>query len=603
MEPTAGVIKKNRSKPDSIQRIYRFARYFKPYRTIIFIGFICILLSLFLNLVQPLISKAIIDKALLQKNTKVLHRLGFLFLGVAVLSYAVSTVRQYLFLYIQQKVILKVRKDLIEHILNLPMSFHNFQNPGYLMARVDSDVGNLSGVMTDKYIQALLDMMMLAAAAGILVVLNWKLALLSLSLLPMFVWSLSYFSRKMNALTKEMQETHAQTASSMQEIFSNVFILRVFMKEKSETRRFLSRLIRFIRCNFKMIRLNLKSNLFMGCLATLAPLAVIWYGGYQTIRGEMSIGSLFAFNMYLAYLFNPMKNIYSTFQSFAASTASLERIYQVFDTPFPTRQIDSIDSAPTEEEMKETGTMGFIEFKDVHFSYSPDKPVLNGISFTAAPKEITAIVGMSGAGKTTIFNLLLRLYENASGQILLDGKNIEGLSLNRLRRLIKAVPQDPYLFNRTIAENISFGGSDVYREDIIKAAEIAGVEDFVQRLPHGYDTVIGERGAALSGGEKQRVALARALVSNPKILLLDEATAFLDSKTEYLVHEAVRNASLNRTCIVIAHRLSTVRDADKIIVLDDGKIENTGKHDFLLEKSLRYRELCDKQFINATSNK
>jgi ABC-type multidrug transport system fused ATPase/permease subunit len=590
---------KTKKLKGSIKLLSRFLRYFKGFKLLILTGFICLSINLFLSLIQPLISRMIIDNALIKKDIKLLNLLGLLFLFTAVFSYFLSSIRQYLFLYMQQKVILKVRQDLTEHILYLPLSFHNYQNPGYLMARVDSDVGNLSGVMTDRYIQTLLDVLMLIAASLILCFLSWKLALMSLILLPFFLTSLRYFSLKMNALSGELRESHALTAGALQETFSSVYTIRIFGREKRELRLFIKRLIRFIRVNLKVIKINLVSHLTMGVIATLAPLLVIWYGGYQVIKGEITLGTLFAFNMYLVYLFNPLKNIYHTVQSLATSIASLERIYQIFDLPL------TVESPVTLERTR-TGKkeiVGAIRFNDVQFSYTGDKPVLKNLSFKVEPNRTAALVGPSGAGKTTIFNLLLRLYDDhIEGSILLDDIDIRNIDLKSIRQSIRLVPQEPHLFNRSVFENIAFGCSGCSKEDIVNAAKMALADEFIRNLPRGYDTVIGQRGATLSGGEKQRLALARALVSNPKILLLDEATAFLDAKTEHLVQEAVNRAVENRTCMIIAHRLATVRNAHYIIVLDKGSIKGIGTHGELYSHCHLYRELCEKQFKAVFTN-
>jgi len=586
------MLKKNESekKRKAYKLLLRFAKYFKKFKLLIVIGFICLVINLFLSLVQPIISKLIIDKALINKDMKLLNLLGLLFLSSAILSYLVSSLRKYIFLYIQQKIILKVRQDLTGHILNLPMTFHNYQHPGYLMARVNSDVGNLSGVMTDSYVQTLLDFLMLITASVILFVLSWKLAIITVALLPFFLLSLNYFSRKINLLSGKLQESSACVSASLQEIFSSVFAIRIFGKEKSEIRIFVRNMIRFLRVNMKMIKINLFSNLTMGVIATLAPLFVIWYGGFQVIKGEITIGTLFAFNMYLVYMFTPLRSIYNTIQSISSSVASLERIYQVFDLQ------PSTLNPPTIGIDRFKDIIGSIEFKNLNFSYMENKSVLNNISFKIKPFQTVALVGPSGAGKTTIFNLLLRLYENYSGQILIDDMEIREMDQRLLRKSIRLVPQEPHLFNRTIYDNIAFGGSRIKKDDVIMAAKISRSTDFIKNLPNGYDTVIGQRGTTLSGGEKQRISLARALLANPKIILLDEATAFLDSKTESLVQEGINDAVKNRTCIIIAHRLSTVLNADLIIVLANGSIVDTGRHNELYSHCQLYHELCEKQF-------
>jgi len=585
-------------KEEKTSLILRFLTFFKPYRALIFIGFILLIINLGLNLVQPVISKFLLDDAILKKNLSMLHILGGIFLVSAILSYLISSLRQYIFLYIQQRVILQIRKRLSEHILNLPLSFHNYQNPGYLMSRVDADVGNLSGVMTDTYIQVILDILMLLASAVILFILSWKLALLVILLMPFFLLSLKYFSKKVNEISHKQQETHALSASSLYEIFSSIFPIRLFNQEGKELQKFIKRLSIFTRVNMKMIRLNILSNLAMGSIATLAPLSVIWYGGYQVITGTLSIGSLFAFNMYLVYLFNPMRNIFGAIQSLSVSLASLERIYQIFDIKPLRTDIPIVNK--TSDFIIDVNLKGLIELQHVTFAYRENHPVINDISLKIEANQNIAFVGQSGAGKSTVFNLLLRLYDNYSGKILLDGIDIQSLNPKKVREVLRLIPQEPYFFNRSIFDNIAYGGKNICKEEIINAARIARAEDFILRLPQKYDTIIGERGITLSGGEKQRIALARALVSNPRILLLDEATSFLDSVTESEVYQAIRDASKSRTCITIAHRLKTVIEADRIYVLNNGRIEDSGKHHELYETCTLYRDLCDKQLTKIT---
>jgi len=334
----------------------------------------------------------------------------------------------------------------------------------------------------------------------------------------------------------------------------------------------------------------LASTLSMGCIATLAPLSVIWYGGFQVITGRLSIGSLFAFNMYLVYLFSPLRNIYSTVQSVQASAASLQRVFELFDSPGEDSSVSRGIRLARESQA------GRIEFKGISFHYRPEQVALSSVWFRVEPNTTVALVGPSGAGKTTVFNLLLRLYDPCEGQILLDGIDIREINLRDLRSLVRVVPQESFLFNRSIKENVRFGAPQASDDQIVLSSVQAHVDEFAMRLPDKYETLVGQRGAMLSAGEKQRVSIARALVSNPKILLLDEATSSLDSNTEAGVQEAIRDSMRGRTCLVIAHRLSTVINADETIVMENGRIIDQGPHDELYSRCRLYSTLCDKQF-------
>lgn len=575
--------------------LVKFLRYFVPYKTGIAAGCAAMLAGLALSLVQPIISKEIIDSALLQHNTRVLNELGIAFLVVAILTYAVSCLRQYYFAIVQQRVMATVRKRMTSHILQLPMAFHDRQNPGYLMARADADVGNLAGVMTDKYVQTLVDAITLIGAVAMLLAMNWRLALLSMASLPPFTWSVLYFGRRMRALSYENQETHAQVAARLQDVFNSTFIIKVFGRETGEVLRLMHDLHAFVRSTMKMTVLGLVCNLSIGCIATLAPLSIIWYGGYEVIQGKLTIGSLFAFNMYVAYLFTPLRNIYATVQSVQASAASLERVFELLDQP----------GESTGNELAGAGadlaTQPVIEFRHVSFDYQAGRPTLTDISFRAHRGEKIALVGPSGAGKTTLFHLLLRLYDVGDGDILLNGKDLRIIARRSLRRVIRLVPQDACLFNRSVCENVRFGAPGARREEIERSLAQAYMTSCVQDLPDGLETVVGQRGAMLSAGQRQRISIARALVSNPEVLLLDEATAFLDANTEAEVQHAINNSIRGRTCLVIAHRLSTVVNADRIVVIAEGRVVDQGKHAELYSRCPLYASLCNKQFRRASS--
>jgi ABC-type bacteriocin/lantibiotic exporter with double-glycine peptidase domain len=575
----------------NLSLLRRFLRHFAPFKGRIALGFVLLLAGLGLSLIQPLISMAIIDRALLRKDLRLLNFLGFAFLTTAILSYLLGMYRQYIFAVIQQRVMLQVRRDLALHVLKLPLAFHNEQNPGYLMSRVDSDAGNLAGVMTDRYVQTLVDVLTLIGATTILVVLSWKLALLSVAVLPPFVWSAFHFGAKTRTLSRENQERHAQVAASLQDLFNSTFVIKAFACEASEIRQFVRRSIAFVRSNLQITRVGLLSNLVMGTIATMAPLIVIWYGGYQVIKGEMSVGMLFAFNMYLVYLFNPLRSLYGTVQSVQASMASLERIAHL-----EALQAEGANSASLSAWHRPAVCRGHIRVEHVSFSYRAGQPVLSDVSFEVEPESTVALVGPSGVGKTTIFHLLLRLYEPQGGRTFLDGRDCAQLDLQQLRTRLRLVPQESFLFNRSLEDNVRFGAPGASDQAVRRACELAHLGDVIARLPAGYATCIGQRGSLLSAGERQRVALARALASNPRVLLLDEATSALDASTESLVQEALRSSARGRTCLVIAHRLATVLDADRIIVLNEGQVLDQGTHDELYGRCGLYAEVCDKQF-------
>ena len=465
-----------------------------------------------------------------------------------------------------------------------------------VQTRADADVANLAGVMTERYIQTAMDFLTLFGAVAMLLALNWRLALLSMASLPFFVWSVIYFGRKIHWLSWKNQEEHAQVAARFGDVFNMAYIIKIFGRERSEVLRLVHQLHRFVRSNMDLTVLGMLCNISMGCIATLAPLSIIWYGGYEVIQGTLSIGGLFAFNMYVVYLFGPLRSIYGTIQSVQGSAASLQRIYEVLDQPAEGSGTIDVSNAVTQSLHGPA-----IEFRGVSFSYRPETPTLTNISFRIEPGQTVALVGPSGAGKTTIFHLLLRLYDYQDGSILLDGVDLRQYATHSVRQLFRFVPQDAQLFNRTIEENIRFGSPRASHEEVQACSAQAHVSAFVREIPGEYQAAVGQRGTMLSAGQRQRISIARALVSNPRILLLDEATAFLDANTESEVQRAMNESAQGRTCLIIAHRLSTAVNSDQILVMEHGRIVDQGTHAELYARCPLYSGLCDKQFKPAES--
>jgi ABC-type multidrug transport system fused ATPase/permease subunit len=435
-------------------------------------------------------------------------------------------------------------------------------------------------------------------ALVILLLLSWKLTLASIAALPLFVVALLRFGTRMRFLSWHNQERMANVNANLQEMFSSVFLIKVFGREIGEIGRLVRGMVLLFRNNMDLAKIGFISNTTVGIVGAMAPLAVIWYGGHLVISDQLTIGQIMAFNMYLAYLYGPLRRVYQINLSIQGSLASLERIYEVMDIELPafSRPSGGTSALPV-------SVRGHIKVDGLSFSYPGNGgPVLDGVSFEVKPQTKVAFVGPSGAGKTTLFNLILRLYAPHEGRILIDGVDLIEMDLEHVRKLIRTVPQDPFMFNRSIRDNLRFGYHAATEKDIKSATAVARADEFIEQLPNGYDTVVGERGCTLSGGEKQRLAIARALLSNPKILLLDEATSSLDSDTEQLVQTAMNSSMENRTCLVIAHRLSTVLDADKIVVLSDGKIVGQGKHEELVRTCPLYRNYLRKQSLIDDEN-
>lgn len=548
--------------------------------------------GLALSLTVPILSQRIIDDGLLRRNIHSINHLGMLFLSISLAAYIVDALRQYVFLICEQRLMVDLRTELSHHIVQLPLGIVTRHTPGYLMSRVDGDVNTLAALMTEKIMQAVFDVLTVICTCLILIRLDWRLALIIGVLLPAYVASLKVFSRRTLSLTREVREIAAKLSEKLQDILAHVTTIKLFNTENDEVGRYHDLQHQGVDANLRISRVSLLSSLIIGSILTVAPLSVIWYGGLQVIRGRMSIGLLFAFNMYLAYLFGPLRNLYDSTLSFQASLASLERVQEIRSLPVQTAY-----GIPVRNHSG--GYRGQIRFERVSFSYDPEHQLLTALDLLAEAGRTTAIVGKSGEGKTTLFNLLLKLHEGYSGSIFLDDQDLRTIDLKSLRRTIRLVPQDAVLFNRSVRDNICYGSSDVSDSDVHAAAEVARADDFIRELPEGYETVVGDRGVSLSGGQRQRIALARALLANPRVLLLDEATSFLDSDTEAEVQEGIGQASYGRTCIVIAHRLNTVLKADKICLLANGKIVASGTHGEMYSECRQYASLVDKQFLVA----
>lgn len=572
------------------------APYFRKYWLKISIGAFLTVASISFSLVVPLLSRLIIDHGLLRHDIHTINLLGVLFLLVAVLSFGATAWRQYLFAALQQQITLEMRSDLSRHILHLPMSYLDGEAPGSWISRVDGDVGNLAGLMSDKFINTVCDVLSVICAICILVYLNWKLAILIAILVPVFLISVKSFSRQTYEAAKSARELAEELLSRLEEIMASIHLLKVFNTEDEEIDSYDEIQRRSASVNLQLTRIDILASLAIGGVVTASPLIVIWYGGLQVVHGDMSIGSLFAFNMYLAYLFGPLRSVFDSVMSFHSSLASLKRITEISAHPGET-------IAMPKNGLPESIGVPTIELRSVSFSYKGSHGgILRDVSMRADAGSVTAIVGRSGEGKTTILHLLMRLYDQYDGEISFDGREIRTIDLKTLRRTIRIVPTEPVLLNRTVFENIAYGVGKISPEDVYRACRAAMADEFIKKLPQGYLTVVGNRAVMLSAGEKQRLALARALVSNPRILLLDEATAFLDSTTEYEVQKAMESSMRGRTCIVVAHRLNTVRNANMICVLKDGVISDSGTHVRLYHQSAEYRDLVDRQFVAGTPN-
>lgn len=516
---------------------------------------------------------------------------GTVLLAILVIATAVKAVAEYgsinVTTYLGQAVVRDLRNDLFEKILYQPLRFFHFNPTGELISRVSADVERIQTAASETLAEFLKQTAIMVFLVITIFVIDWKLAAMSLVLVPLVFYPTVWFGKRLRTLSKSNQQEMAEMANVLYETLAGSRIVKAFGMEKAEAGRFRKVTQRIFKLNLRQKMTHSLSSPLMEVLGVLVVAGFLVYARSQIINQRMTVGLFVAFVVALIKLYDPVRRMSGINNSFQQAFGASGRIFEIM-------------SLATEPDTGRRALAGFsdrIDFEDVHFEYEPGDTVLDGISFTVRRGEVVAIVGSSGAGKSTLVNLLPRFYDVTAGRILIDGVDLRELQLQSLRSRIAMVTQDVILFNDTIRANIAYGDPAAGDDAVIRAAKAALVDDFVT----SYDTVIGERGLRLSGGERQRLSIARALLKNAPILILDEATSSLDAESEALVQQALQNLMEGRTTIVIAHRLSTVRRADRIIVLADGRIKESGTHEDLVVRRGVYWKLYNLQFQDVSS--
>jgi ABC-type bacteriocin/lantibiotic exporter with double-glycine peptidase domain len=547
---------------------------------------VCITAIAALKLPSPFIMRYLIDTVIPRQSYHALMLIGASLAAIYTLNCAFHLAKGLLLVRFKERVIYDLQLHLFRHVLSLPVSFFKTHQSGYVVSRMTNEVRNVEQVLTDTAFGLLVDMATFVFGLVALLSFDVRLTLISVSVLPFYIFGQAWFGSRIKIATRDLQERVARLNGNLQESVAGIMTIKAFSRENRAALR-LSRLMRGVIEG--KVKITMLFYLFTGISAlvgSVAPLLAIWYGAAQVMAGHLTLGTIIAFTTVLGYLFGPTTRVIELNMKIKEASASIDRI----------RELLSIRP----EEAAATGRdicirNGSVEFREVAFAYNGDGSVLRGVSLKVEPRQVLAIVGASGAGKTTLLNLLLRLYTPDSGVVLIDGFDAREFSLRSLRRQIALVDQNTTLFDGTIRDNIAYGCYAATDEDIIAAAKLANAHEFIMRLPSEYSTLVAERGSNLSGGERQRLAIARALLTKSPLLLLDEATSFLDSESESLIHETVANIRRRMTTIVVAHKLSTVLQADVIAVLDAGRIDALGSHDYLLAHSPRYRSLFEAQ--------
>lgn len=567
--------------------VKRFWPFMKPYQRLIAAVAALMIIGLPISVAAPFLVKHLIDIVVQSGDRQQLFVIGSVLIGLTLLGQVLSYLQSLLNNRFHLLVLYRMRRHLFAHLLHLPTSFYTQHDTGYIMSRQRDDLKNLSGIMADTFLRAVINLVRVIIFIGLLFYLDVALAATGLILTVVFFGANLLFSRPLRRRNEIVQEAEAKTSTAIHEGIIGISLIKATTQEKVELRRYVRALSAHVRAVFRRDLLEIFSDEMIGLAATVGAYFIVLVGAYRIMAGESTFGNLFAFFMYLSNLFGATGALMRLNSNLQRSMNSLQRIYEVLDTPAETMTAPRERGKPQQCE---------IIFERVDFNYMPEVPVLQNISAQIPAGAQVALVGPSGAGKTTFAHLIPRFYEPTTGRILLNGKNLQELHLDDLRRLIGVVPQDVFLFDRTIRENIAYGNHVADLADIEKAAAAANAHEFIAEFPNGYASKIGERGIRLSGGQKQRLAIAREILRNPPILILDEATSSLDSASEALIQEALQRFKKNRTSIIIAHRLSTVIESDWILVFDKGRIIEQGRHEELLAQGGFYAFLFETQF-------
>lgn len=575
-----------------MQAYLRLLRYLRSYLGRLIAAGICSGVVAALTGAYAWMVRPALDEVFINKNVTWLIFLPVALMGVSVLKGLAGYGQTYLMIYVGSRVVTDIRQQLFGHLMRLPIGFHLKNPSSRMMSRVVNDVNwiqnAVSGVLKDLFQQSLTFLVLL----GVIFYQNWRLALLAIVAIPLSAYPMVRFGNRLRRIATTGQERTADMSTALQETLTGIRIVKGFTRESAEDQRFARLNEAYFRTNMKSTQVSAITSPVLEAVGVIGVAGIIWYGGSQVIQGGMTPGTFFSFLTAVFLMYTPIKRLASANNTIQQALSAAERVFSVLDVP--------TESATDAGVRDLDGVRSTIELRRVTFQYEGvDAQALQDVSLTVRSGEILALVGSSGAGKTTLVNLIPRFYDPTTGAILIDGVDLREIRLPALRRQIGIVSQETHLFDDTVRNNIAYGKDDVTDEAILEAARAAFAHEFIERLPNGYETLIGENGVKLSGGERQRLAIARALLRNPPILILDEATSSLDTESERMVQMALMNLMKGRTTFVIAHRLSTIQRADRIAVLSRGSLVEVGRHEELLALGGTYHRLYQMQFQDA----
>ena len=578
----------------SLQPLKRLFAFVRPYRSRLLLALGGVLIGTVLSLAGPLAWSFLVDAIVPGGDPSLLTTVTFALIIIYLLQSGSQLLVGYLISFVGLRVTIDLRQTLYEHLQSLSLSFFNQRRTGELVSRVMNDVSNIRGVLTADVAGLLQQVLTFVGSLAVILYLEWRLTILMILLVPTVSITSVILGRFLRDLSKSLTDEFASVTTVLEESLSGIRIVRSFVREEYEVGRFGGKLRQLFDIAMKRVYLEVMFGPLLSAMFFTCTVLIIWYGGKQVLAGKLSPGQLVTFIIITSMMGGAIGWFGGLWSRLQQAVGSSTRLLELLDTK---TDVVELPDAPDLAHIN-----GRLTFEGVTFAYAAPAPgmtlpaVLEDVSLELAPGEILALVGPSGAGKTTLVNLVPRFYDPAAGRVLVDGTDIREVSLKSLRRQIALVPQETQLFGGTVRENILYGRLEATEEEMIEAAKAANAHQFITELPEGYDTVVGERAMKLSGGQRQRLAIARALLKDPRMLLLDEATSALDNESEHLVQEALDRLMAGRTSIVVAHRLSTVKNAHRIAVLDRGKLVELGSHDELLAKDGLYARLYQRQF-------
>jgi ABC-type multidrug transport system fused ATPase/permease subunit len=586
-----------------VRVLWRLLAFARRYWLALAAGLLSTMAGLAASFAIPYIVRAVIDKAIGRLDLRLLGAAAIGVMAIALVQGVFTFFQRYYMEYLAQKVIYDLRNIVYRHLQNLSFSFYDHAQTGQLMSRVTGDVETLRRFLGFGLLNLLSNVLTLLSVLVILFTLDWRLAALSMVTIPPTIYVVWVFMRRVRPIYVSIQQQIAVITTRLQENLTGVRVVRAFAREEDEEARMDLDNRLYLERNLSAVRISAFFFPLINFITGAGTALVVWYGGQEVILGRISLGSLVAFNTFLIMLVGPFRMMGWILNMAQRAQASGGRIFEILDT------LPEVSDAPGARPLP--AIRGEVEFEGVCFTYTgqavrwlklngaaekPEPMVVHDIDLKVSPGETVALLGATGSGKTTLVNLIPRFYDPSRGRVLVDGCDIREVTLESLRRQIGVVLQDTFLFSTTIRENIAYGRLDATLSEIQEAARAAEIHDFVIGLPNGYETLVGERGVGLSGGQKQRVAIARALLMDPRILILDDSTSSVDTETEYAIQVALARLMRDRTTFVIAQRLATLKNADRIIVLDLGRIVDSGDHVGLLQRSRIYRDIYELQF-------